>query len=612
MPAVHPDAAARPQNPFVPFPRAEIERNLVARFEAQVNQHALSPAVLTPEVEWSYAELNARANTIAQAMLERTGRQSEPVCLFLDQGAPLVAAILGALKAGKFYVPLDPTHPVERSRELLAFVGARLVLTAQPHLPIAAQLGVQPPNLRIVDELLAAPDNTNPALPIQPHDPAYVFFTSGTTGQPKGVLDNHRNVLHNVMRYTNALHVCPADRLTLVQAATFSGTVSSLFSALLNGACLLPFDVRAEGFVRLAEWMKAARATIYHSVPAIYREVVQAGESFPDVRVVRLEGDQASRSDLELFRGAFPANSCLANGLGTTETGLCRQFFAHQQTQLTGDALPIGYPLPDLEMSVLRADGTPAAPGEIGELVVTSEFLAVGYWRNDELTRARFRSAGSKNPRRVYHTGDLGRMAADGCLEYLGRASFEEKINGQWVDCAALEHALQTTPGIRDAAVVTRADATGATRLAAFVIPHEDAGWHPMQLRARLAEQFPSQPIPTAFSSLPALPLNEHGKVDRAALRARPLPAESRSTAFVAPATELERLVATAWEEILKVRPVGMTDNFFELGGESLKAARLAAKLEQQLGCSLSPSTFLKHPTIAQFLQELFGHPAGN
>ncbi len=603
------DAPARPRHPFTPFPRSAIEQSLVARFEEAAQCFADRLAVVTPSVSWTYNQLDARANAIANALVERSGSGSEPVCLLMDQGAPLIVATLGVLKAGKFYVPLDPNHNPEHSRALLNFVGSRTVITQAQHVPAAAQLGLSPNNLLRVEEWLARQDAKRLTLPIQPHDPAYVFFTSGTTGHPKGVLDNHRNVLHNTMRYTNALHIRPDDRLTLIQAATFSGTVSTLFSALLNGACLLPFDVRVEGFVRLAEWMKTAGATVYHSVPSIFREVATAGGSFPSVRLVRLEGDRAARADWELFCRVFPVGSSLANGLGTTETGLCRQFFADHQSQLTGATLPIGYPLPDFEVQVRRENGEPAQPGEIGELTVASEFLAVGYWRNEELSRARFRPDPNAPQRRVYHTGDLGRMATNGCVEYLGRQNFEEKINGQWVDCAALEETLRAVAGVREVAVITRPDPGGTIRLVAFIVAQGGATVSAEHLRKRLAEEMPAQPTPSAFIQLPALPLNEHRKVDRAALREFPWPANAHDTPIVAPQTELERQVATVWEEILNVRPVGVTDNFFALGGESLLAARLAARLEKQLGCRVSPSAFLKTPTIEQFLSCLDPEP---
>jgi non-ribosomal peptide synthetase component F len=320
-----PGPDGRPRNPFEPFARAELEQSLAARFERQVERAPDRLAVRMGAESLTYARLDSAANRIAHLLLERLGPDDEPVALLLPQSVAQVTAVVGALKAGKIYVPLEPSQVPARLAEAIADAEPRLVLTDAAHRDLARQVA-SGPHVIEVEAAAVAPDR-RPGLVVAPDSGAYIFYTSGSTGRPKGVLDSHRNVLHNVMRYTNTLHLCPEDRLTLLQGPAFSGAVSSLFGALLNGAASFPFDVTREGADRIAGWLAAEAITIYHSVPALFRLVAPHGASLPALRVIRLEGDRATMRDLELFRRHFPADCVLVNGLGATECGLVRQYF---------------------------------------------------------------------------------------------------------------------------------------------------------------------------------------------------------------------------------------------------------------------------------------------
>ena len=275
-----------------------------------------------------------------------------------------------------------------------------------------------------------------------PDAAACIYYTSGSTGEPKGVLDTHRNVLHNVMRYTNSLGIGADDRLTLLQGPAFSGAVSSLFGALLNGAAVFPFDVPREGADRIAPWLARHGLTMYHSVPALFRRVATAGQALSALRVVRLEGDLAVPQDVELFQTRCEPGTVLVNGLGATECGLVRQYVVDHETSLTGGTVPIGYPVEDMEVLLLDPEGQPAAAGEVGEIVVRSLYLAAGYWDRPDLTDVAFRPSPGGRGLRLYRTGDMGRMAADACLEHLGRRDQQVKIRGERVDVESIQAAL--------------------------------------------------------------------------------------------------------------------------------------------------------------------------
>src|SRR5262245_58494381 len=276
----------RPRDVFTPFPRAALEQSIGARFESQVRLAPERLAVKCGDAAWTYAELDAAANRVANTILTARGPGEEPVALLLEQGTWLVAAILGALKAGKIYVPLDPTAPAAQLAPLLAEAGAALVLvSADTRGRAAAAAGSVP--LLDTSALAGDPVRAAPGARVPPEAGAYVYYTSGSTGRAKGVLDTHRNVLHNVMRYTNSLEIGPTDRLTLLQGPAFSGAVSSLFAALLNGAACFPFDVPQQGAHAIAGWLRREEITVYHSVPSLFREVARKPGAFPSLRLIR-------------------------------------------------------------------------------------------------------------------------------------------------------------------------------------------------------------------------------------------------------------------------------------------------------------------------------------
>ena len=335
----------------------------MARFATQVAVHRDCLAVRDRELALTYGELDSWANGIANETLARGGGGSNPVALFLPQGAPSIAGILGVLKSGSPYVSLDQQDPrsVRTSSSALTH-GSCSRMQGMRHITRGSRRTARALRRR-------RRPRGSPGIEPSPDDIAYVFFTSGSTGKPKGVFDSHRNVLHNVLRYSNTLLIAPRDRLSLVQSPVFSGTVSTLFSGLLNGASLFPFRLDEHGVAGLARWLLAERVTLYHSVPAIFRALVQVEAGpFDDIRIVRLEGDRAASLDVELQRRHFPPRSVLVNGLGLTETGLVRQLFVSRNAAEEPGVLPVGYSVPGVDVVVVDDDETEVPSGTAGEM----------------------------------------------------------------------------------------------------------------------------------------------------------------------------------------------------------------------------------------------------
>ena len=588
---------------FIAFRREEIEDSIPGRFLRQARRQPDALAVRFGDQSATYAELAEFSGRVATALLGGPGMarplqagagQSEPVVVLAGQGVSLIAAILGVLRAGKFYVPIDPTWPVARVRSILAALGARLLVTDEANAALAATLD---PALTVLNcDRLEAPAGDSFPL-VDPGSTAYVYFTSGSTGEPKGVVDSHRNVLHNVMRYTNGLGISASDRMTLLQSSSFSGAVSSMFGALLNGASLFPWDAAHSTPTALADWITREQITIYHSVPTLFRSFV-AGRHFPSVRVIRLEGDRASHRDVELFRAHFSETCLLVNGLGATETGLIRRFVIGRDTDVPEGIIPIGFPVEDMEVVLLDEGGASVPSGAIGEIAVQSDYLATGYWNRPDLTAKAF---GADSARRLYRTGDLGRLRDDGCLEYLGRRDFRVKIRGNTVEVAEIEQALLRRAEIREAVVVARELAGGEQGLVAYFTRTEGAA--PMAvrtLREHLGGSLPGYMIPARFVDLDSLPLNSNGKIDRAALPVPPSERPAGAAVFVAPTNALQDTIAGIWEELLNVSPVGIRDPFLDLGGDSLLAVRMIERIGQALGRKVSLAVLASASTVEE------------
>ncbi|MDP2305404.1 MAG: AMP-binding protein [Pseudomonadota bacterium] len=579
------------------FKIGEIEQSIPQRFAQQVLRHGDRLAIVTPDGRVTYDALDRASNQVAHA-LEASPPLGDGDCIavLLEPGIAQIAAILGVLKSGRIYVPLDPALPRRRLSEILDDAAPRTVLTDRVNASLARLLGGDQRQILDVAGDVSSFPTAALAKTVAPDAQAYIYYTSGTTGSAKGVVDDHRNVLHNIARYTNNLRVTHEDRLTLLQSCGFSGAVSNIFTALLNGATLLPFDVRAEGPAALARWLAAQRPTIYHSVPSLFRHVMACGVALPSLRVVRLEGDLARAIDVATFNRHFDARCVLANGLGATETGISAQYLIEHGTGLDGQTVPVGHATQDMRIDVVDESGRPVPAGTLGEVVVTSRYLARGYWRRPDLSAAAFRVIDGDV--RAYHTRDLGRIDAAGRLECHGRIDQLVKLRGEWVDLRAIEQSLAQCDGVADAIASVVDDRDGNFRLVAHVVGEGGATPTAARLRDALrALALPPQAMPSRFVVLDRWPLDRHGKLDRDAFAA----ATEAGRSGAAPQTPAQRLVAEVFSQTLGVPAVSVADDFFELGGDSLHAVEASIELGRRTGSEVALGAF-QHASTVQAL----------
>ncbi|MEH2335594.1 non-ribosomal peptide synthetase [Nostoc sp.] len=603
-----------PNNPFIKFDKKDVELSVPERFQKQVDMHPEQIAVKTGEHVFTYSALNQFANRIARAILIKRvqlccaegDREAEPIAMLFESGAPIIAAILGVLKVGKFYVPLDPSLPQARISYILEDSQASLLLIDSRNISFAKKLQISGLEILNIDEIDSSISCENLDLPLQPDNFAYIIYTSGSTGQPKGVIQNHRYVLHLTMNYTNSGHICANDKLALLYSPNFAGAVRDIFCSLLNGATLLPYDAKQEGLIGLSSWLKQQEITIFFAVATMFRHFVNTltqQDKFPKLRLIQVGSETVYKKDVELYKQHFSDNCIFVANLGGSEISPIRQYFVDRETEIIGSTVPAGYAVEDHEVLLIDDEGKPVEFNQIGEIVVRSRYLFYGYWQRPDLTEAVLLKNVQEENKLLYKTGDLGCMLPDGCLLHLGRKDFQVKVRGYRIDVSEVEMALINTNLIREAAVVASPDNLG---LRAYIVPLVlQPALSLRELRSLLLESLPDYMVPSTFMTLEALPLTPNGKVDRLGLPAFSQMQRTQLESLVLPHTSTEQILVDIWTQILRIEEIGIHDNFFELGGHSLLVNELILELFNTFSINISLITVFELPTIAQLAKRI-------
>ena len=597
----------KPSNEFVSFGPEQLEQTLIERFEKIVHRYPHHVAVKMGEVAVTYAELNAMSNRVARAILTQRASDSEPIGLFFATGVAQIAAVLGVLKAGKFFVLLDSSFPKDRIAVILEDSQVQFLLADEQNITFAresADNGCRVMAFESISDRVFAEDLE---LEIPSQALSHIVYTSGSTGRPKGVAWNHLNKLQSVMRRIYADHVCAQDRIAALSSGT-ANAVTNIFVTLLNGAALLPLEVKEMGVNRLAHWLLEERISVCQIASPLFRKLCEAltgEEGFPDLRLLRLRSEAVYKTDVDLYKKHFPPTCLLANGLSSSETGPLMEYAINRDTEITGNEVPLGYALEGAEVLLLDDEGKQVGYNEVGQIVVRSRYLAEGYWRRPDLTKTKFKPDPSGGQERLYLTGDLGLMRPDGCLLYKGRKDFRVKVRGYGVETAEVEKRLLSHPDVREAIVVARQNRLGESYLVAYFTVSDHSVPTVSELRGFLLEKLADYMVPSSFVMLDAMPLTPNGKLDRSAL---PVPDSSRpqlDVAYAAPRSSIEEKLVELWEKILDVRPIGIHDNFFDLGGHSLAGASLLSRLNRIFGLDLAVRVLFEAPTVAQLTSSI-------
>jgi amino acid adenylation domain-containing protein len=591
-----------PTNPFEPFPESAEEGSIGERLAEIARRHPDRLAIRDGETRLSFAELQARVGRIAAAAAAACPPPGV-VAVLLPHGHLFVEAVLGVAAAGHACVPLDAEHPADRNGRIAAHAGAAAVVSAGEAADQARALFADLP----VIDLDALPDAPAPAAP-GPEAVAYILYTSGSTGAPKGVYQDHGGVLHNVGEWVNTGHIGPGDCMALFYSPTSIAGLGKAMISLLSGASIDVMSPARLGARALARKVRASDATLINCSPTLFRHIVDAlepGQRLDRVRLVTLGGERVDWGVLDAFRRACGPDARLMVHMGATEVWVLHsQWFVDEALRPSSPQLPVGRALPGRRVDLIGEDGRPAPDGEAGEVVVTSRRLALGYWREPGLTAQVFGRDPDDPALRTYRTGDLAIRRPDGLLVFAGRKDDQIKLHGYRVEPGEVEALLRSCPGVRDAAIVVRRSAAGVpVALAAYVELQPDAeDLHPRHLMTLLAQRAPAHMAPASIAILDALPWLPNFKIDRQALQALDAEAVARAEA---PADPVVLAVAAVFERVLGVVGATGEDNLLSLGGDSLNATEIALELKDRYGLVVEISDLVPTRSIAEWAERI-------
>jgi amino acid adenylation domain-containing protein len=571
--------------------------------ELQASRQPNALAVVYGEKQISYGELNRRANRLAHYLRAHGVGRETRVGVLMERSANWIVALLGILKAGGVYVPLDGSYPAGRLRFMVEDAEIRLLLTE------SGQPRIEASEVVFLDqdwEWLESESTENPENVTQAEDLAYLMYTSGSTGQPKGVGVPHR-AINRLVRNTNYVKLDESDRVAQISNASFDAATFEIWGALLNGSRVVVLE--KETALSPKELKKQL---VEHEISAMFlttalfnQTALSRPEIFASLKYMIFGGDTADPRAVHRVLGEGRPEH-LVNAYGPTENTTFTTWYDAQESDIGARMIPIGQPLSNTEVWVLDQQSRMVPVGVPGELCIGGDGLARGYIRRPELTAEKFvphpysRNAGA----RLYRTGDLVRYREDGNIEFLKRMDQQVKVRGFRVELGEIESTLNQYRAVMESIVVDRKDSSGDIRLIAYFVPEVGVEPTSLELLTFLQEKLPSYMLPSAFMAIKEIPLTPNGKVDRRALPA-PEQIEVSTAGFIAPRTEMEQLVAEIWCEILGITQVGADSNFFDLGGHSLLATRVMNRIRERCGVELPLRVLFEFPTVVSLAAKL-------
>ncbi len=586
-------------------------------FTDWVNRTPEHAALCQGDRSLTYAQLAESAHALAQILVADGVERGDVVAVFGSRSFGLIASMLGVFLSGGVLLTIDWNLPLQRQQLMLQAAKAKSLLYIGEYRPedewlseSLAIIQVDPDTGRAINTSEVAKNSEALSLPeLSLDDAAYIFFTSGTTGVPKGVLGCHKGLSHFLTWERQTFAVGPQDRSGQLTGLSFDVVLRDIFLPLTSGAtlCIPALEDHLEP-TQILPWLEREQISLLHTVPSLAQTWlldVPSGISLRSLRWVFFAGEPLQETLIRQWREAFPNSGEIANFYGPTETTLAKFCYQVPRDLLPG-VQPVGWPQPETQGLILGKNNQLCGIGEAGEIVIRTPFRSLGYINASEESQRRF----VPNPFRddpqdlLYHTGDRGRYRPDGSIEILGRIDNQVKIRGVRIEPGEIETVLAQHPGVRATVVIAREDVPGDKRLVAYVVADRAQTPTTTELRSFLKERLPIYMVPSAFVILEALPLTPNGKVDR---RALPIPETSRKeldSSFVAPRTPTEEILATIWGDILKVE-VGIHDNFFELGGHSLLAIQLISRLRDTFSVELPVQFLFGSATVASLAEHI-------
>lgn len=492
---------------------------IINKFEEQVERFTDNIAVIGRQTSITYGCLNHLANRTANAIIALDKTLGNPgnqnVSLLFEHGLDAIVGIIGALKAAKTYIPMDAGYPQKRLLYMLKHSGSYTVLTNSRNYPLAETLVKQSGKeieILNIDNIHKDISGNNLEREASGERPAYILYTSGSTGNPKGVVQNHENILYSIEHWSRRFSITESQRITLLSSLSHDASIPDIFSALLNGAALYPYDIKKRcDMNELSHWLQRERITIWHSVPTFYRFFTRSldeYQQFPDIQLIVLGGEEVRSHDILIFKIFFPFSK-FANIYGQTESTVNSIWLISPEDIIS--KIIIGEPIGETDILLVDEDGGLVEEMCIGEIVIASNHIALEYWKDKENSKKVFKYSSELG--RLYWTGDLGQLMADGSITIVGRKDFQLKIRGFRVEPREIEILLLEHPSVKETVVVAKEDENGDNYLCAYLVSGETVSSD--ELREHLSKNLPDYMIPSYFINISKMPLTANGKLDR-------------------------------------------------------------------------------------------------
>ncbi len=590
----------------LPEPRYEL---VTTMFTSWVNRTPEHSALRQGSRTWNYEKLGTSAQALAGVMLSHGVQRGDVVAVFGTKSFGLISSMVAVLLSGGVLLTLDPKLPSNRHLLMLKQAKAKYILYIDSQRPedkeIYKSLTIICINPDTGETINSAQDNSKAInLPeITADDPAYIFFTSGTTGIPKGVLGCHKGLAHFLNWQRQTFEIGQQDRVAQLTGLSFDVVLRDIFLPLTSGATLcLPEEGDNLEPTKILNYLEHEQISVLHTVPSLaqlWLANVPSGVYLRNLRWLFCAGEPLKETLVCRWRDAFPESGEIVNLYGPTETTLAKCYYKIP-VECTPGVQPVGLPLPETQALVLTPNNQLCGIGEPGEIVIRTPFCTLGYINAQDENRSRFVKNLYRNDERdwLYYTGDRGCYLPDGSLAILGRRDHQVKIRGIRIEPGEIETVLAQHPDVFQTVVIAREDVPGDQRLVAYIIPNQDWASTISDIRSFLLTKLPQYMLPSAFVLLDTMPLTPNGKVNRRALPAPDLSRQESEATFVAPRNEVERQLTEIWEQTLGVQPIGVNDNFFELGGHSILAVKLFWQIEKIFNKNLPLAILFQSGTI--------------
>ena len=577
--------------------------NVMDLFALSVDEHESRTAIERNGQMLTYGELDIASSNFANYLLDAGAAKGSTVAILLEDPVETIKAILGTLKAGCVFVPLETAMPEKRLLSMLSLVEPRWFLVEEKFLELVERVNDGAGKVICIDgkDFSSYFNPRRPNLELAPDDMCYVYFTSGSTGQPKGIAGRRKGIDHFIRWEVKTLGLGPGTRVSQVLPFSFDGSLRDIFVPLTAGGtiCVPPGRDTLLDAHEFVQWIDSQRVNVIHCVPSLFRAMGNQdlnSELFRDLKYILMAGEPLLPSDVKRWMNVFGDRIQLINLYGTSETTMAKFIHFVKPSDQERRSIPIGQPMDGAAALIVDPKGRPSPRGAVGEIYIRTPFRSLGYYNAPELTREVFIPNPFNNDPNdiVYKTGDLARVLEDGNFEYLGRQDGQVKIRGIRVELEEVENVLRAHESVLDVAAIDRYDAGGYNYLCAFVVLNDNT--NAAQLREHCAAHLPDYMLPSAFVVMSELPRTISGKIDR---RALPASIGVNGHEYIAPGTAVEELICNAFADVLGLTRVGVKDNFFHIGGHSLSATRVVSRVRAGLGATVGLRDLFEAPTPA-------------